>query len=65
MYPVCGDEDSLVTLIPEFQVASTPSCIQFQLPLPLLRLLSSAPWRPLQEILLALLGTLLHDMLLA
>ncbi|KAJ9087355.1 hypothetical protein DSO57_1034111 [Entomophthora muscae] len=46
MYPVRGDEDPLVTLIPASQVILPPHHHQPWVPLPPLRLRVSAPWRP-------------------
>ncbi|KAJ9061615.1 hypothetical protein DSO57_1018779 [Entomophthora muscae] len=66
MYPVCGDEDPLVTLIPASQVILPPHCCRPQVTLPptqVVGLCSLAP--PQQDIPLALPGTLLHDVLLA
>ncbi|KAJ9084689.1 hypothetical protein DSO57_1021721 [Entomophthora muscae] len=65
MYPVCEVKLPLITLILESQVAYSPSSIWSLLPLPLLMLLPFASWRPLQDILLSLPGTLFHDVLLA
>ncbi|KAJ9062297.1 hypothetical protein DSO57_1012092 [Entomophthora muscae] len=66
MYPVYGDEDPLVTLIPVSQVLLSPSLPPTPGDSPLTQvvgLCSLAP--PQQDILLALPGTLLHDVLLA
>ncbi|KAJ9059110.1 hypothetical protein DSO57_1005909 [Entomophthora muscae] len=45
MYPVLGDEDPLVTLIPSSQVIPPPHRHQPRIILPPIRLLASAPWR--------------------
>ncbi|KAJ9073070.1 hypothetical protein DSO57_1020366 [Entomophthora muscae] len=66
MYPVRGDENPLVTLIPASQVIlppSPPQTLGHPPPTQPVGLCSLAP--PQQEILLALPGTLLHDVLMA
>ncbi|KAJ9076695.1 hypothetical protein DSO57_1023896 [Entomophthora muscae] len=66
MYPVRGDEDPLVTLIPASQVIlplSPPQNPGHPPPTQVVGLCSLVP--PQQDILLALPGTLLHDVLLA
>ncbi|KAJ9064600.1 hypothetical protein DSO57_1028843 [Entomophthora muscae] len=67
MYPVCGDEDPLVTLIPASQVIlppSPPPTPGHPPPTQVVGLCSLTP-PPQQDILLALPGTFLHDVLLA
>ncbi|KAJ9050213.1 hypothetical protein DSO57_1016541 [Entomophthora muscae] len=65
MYPVCNDEDPLVTLIPASQVIPPPHHHQPRniLLTQVVGLCSLAS--PQQDIPLALPGTLLHDVLLA
>ncbi|KAJ9055755.1 hypothetical protein DSO57_1000614 [Entomophthora muscae] len=66
MYPVRGDEDHLVILIPASQVIlphSLPPTPGDSPPTQVVGLCSLAP--PQQDIPLALPGTLLHDVLLA
>ncbi|KAJ9084492.1 hypothetical protein DSO57_1023812 [Entomophthora muscae] len=65
MYPVCGDENTLVTLIPASQVIPPPSpppTTDHPPPTQVVGICSLAP--PQQDILLALPGTLLHDVIL-
>ncbi|KAJ9061086.1 hypothetical protein DSO57_1024092 [Entomophthora muscae] len=66
MYPVCGDEDSLVTLIPVSQVFLPPLLPPTQgdsPPTQVVGLCSLAPSQ--QEIRLVFPGILLHNVLLA
>ncbi|KAJ9056287.1 hypothetical protein DSO57_1034756 [Entomophthora muscae] len=66
MYPVRGDEDPLVTLIPASQMILSPlTAINPRSPSPQSGCWSLLPGAPQQDILLALPGTLLHDVLLA
>ncbi|KAJ9048087.1 hypothetical protein DSO57_1038539 [Entomophthora muscae] len=67
MYPVCGDEDPLLTLIPASQVIlppSPPPTLGYPPPTQVVGLCSLAP-PPQQDILLELPGNLLRDVLLA
>ncbi|KAJ9085887.1 hypothetical protein DSO57_1009466 [Entomophthora muscae] len=65
MYPVCGDKDPLVTLIPVSWVISSSSPLPTPVDSPPTQVAGLCSLAPSQQyILLVLLGTLLHDMLL-